>query len=284
MLRPVYTALASALAVLAADTLFRGSVLHLVHPIILTPLHQAVLQPPLELQWSGPEEMRVKLKASGGTMEDLGVQRSPFLLTEESFPREGGYEIAIEDTSFGDWIRAQRVFRVYAAETPPVVIPEPTPEPPTNGLRDLTRALESARATRNRLQERVRFLREENRAIEVERERLAKELEAAYAQQDEEAERFDHLREQGDQLAEQNAILSEAVATLKSRLDSVIPCTVWGYYGGYPVHGSSGARRTVVVSDAGGQVFRNRQNCEIFRASDSTASSTCSCVGRSWGN
>jgi len=285
MLRSFYTAFLCALGVLAADTLFRMSILQSVRPIVLTPLHQAVVQPPVELRWNGLEEMRVILTVSGGQPQDLGLQRSPFLVTEELFPRDGGYEIAVEAPYLGSWIRDQRLFQIYPESTEvPVAAPTPEPSPPLNGLRDLTRALESARAARNRAQDRVRFLREENRVVQAEKERIAKELETAYASQDEEAERFDHLREQGDQLAEQNNILSDAVSTLRLRLESVIPCTVWGYYGGYPVHGSSGARRMVVVSDAGGQIFRQRQPCERFRSTDSTAVSACVCIGSSWAN
>lgn len=282
MIRPLYTALLCALAVFFADVLFRTSVLQFVRPIILTPTHQAVLVPPVELRWSGPDAMRVVLAISGGDRQDLGIHRSPFEIAADNFPRDGGYEVAIEAQRWGRWIRAQQVFQVHS-EMPEETAVEPTPESPPTGLRDLTRALESARATRNRSQDRVRFLREENRALQAEKERLAKELETAYSTQDDDAERFEHLREQGDQLAEENRVLADALAALRLRLANVISCTVWGYYGGYPVHGSSGARRTLVVSDAGGQVFRLQPQCELFRSTDSTSASPCFCVGNSWG-
>ncbi len=282
MIRSLYTAALCALAVFVADVLFRTSVLQYVRPIILTPTYKAVLLPPVELRWSGPQAMRVVLAIAGGDRQDLGIQKSPFEISADNFPRDGGYEISVEAPRWGGWIRAQQVFQLHS-ETPEVPAVEPTPEPAPTGLRDLTRALASARATRNRSQDRVRFLREENRTLQTEKERLAKELETAYATQDDDAERFDHLQEQGDQLAEENRVLADALAALRLRLASVISCTVWGYYGGYPVHGSSGARRTLVVSDAGGQVFRLQPQCEMFRVTDSTAASPCFCIGNSWG-
>jgi len=267
---------------------FRTSVLQHLRPLVLTPSRHAVVQPPVEIRWSGPDEMHVSLSISGGQRQDLGLQRSPFRITADHFPREGGYELSLEAPRFGGWIRARQPFKVFGD---PIAAAIPTPEPTParsgelapNGWRDLTRALGSARALRDRAQERVRFLREENRSVRIENERLSRELEAAYTSQDTDAERFEHMQAQADQLAEENRILADAVSALRLRLGAVIPCTVWGYFGGYPIHGSSGARRQVVVSDAAGQVFRVQPQCEIFRNSDSTAASTCFCVGNSWG-
>jgi len=85
------------------------------------------------------------------------------------------------------------------------------------------------------------------------------------------------------QLAEENRALAEENGALRLRLGSVIPCTVWGYYSYPRPQTIPVTRRTLLVSDARGQIFRVQPDCETLRRADPTAASICFCVGNSWG-
>ncbi len=283
MIRAIGIALLCAAGILAGDLLFRTSLLRSVRPIILAPPSRAVLQPPVQVYWDGPQRMRVFLTAVGDAQRDLGVQESPFVLDASQFPREGGYRIDLVALSFGDWIRATRWFQVHTVEVPK---PQPEPRhepPPENRDRDIERALAVARAARDRAQERSKGLREENAALRTESERLAKQVETLAQTQEEDTAHAEELERRIAQLAEENRALADENAAIRQRLASVVPCTVWGYYSFVGPQTMPLTRRVLMVSDARGRVFRSQLECEAMRRDDVTAASICFCVGNSWG-
>src|SRR5258706_10317828 len=104
MLRSVGIVLLSLAAIVAGDVFFRTSLLSQLHPVILAPIEQAILDPPVSVEWDGPPKMRVSLRLSGDETRDLGLQKSPFTLYADDFPRPGGYEVALRAPSFPGWI------------------------------------------------------------------------------------------------------------------------------------------------------------------------------------
>jgi hypothetical protein len=283
MVRAVVTALLCAAAILAADAVFRTSLLLQLRPLIVSPADQAVLDPPVRLRWEGPRHMRVLLALSGEPPRDLGVHESPLEIASDQFPREGGYQIQVQALRFGSWIRATRWFQVRV--TAPVNAP-PQPEDHkarTWDTQDLLRALDAARSARDKAQSRTKFLNEESATLREQSERLAKQLEALYKSQDDEAERIAELEQRLSQLGEENRALAEENAAIRQRLSSVIPCTVWGYYSFLRLQAVPPIRRVLTVTDTRGQVFRAQGDCELLRRIDVTAASICFCVGSSWG-
>jgi regulator of replication initiation timing len=279
MRRALATALLCAAAVLAADIAFRTSLLHLLRPVIVSPADQAVLSPPVQVRWEGPTKMRVLLSIAGEERRDLGVRESPVDLGADELARDGGYEVELCALQFGDWIHATRRFQVHGAAPPPT--PRAHAEP--QGVRNLFRALHAARRARDKAHARTRFLSEENAALRDESERLSRQLEALYEAQEDEAARVTELEKYAAQLGEENRTLSEENSAIRQRLNSVVPCTVWGYYSLPRSQGMPVTRRFLMVSDGRGQVFRAQAECELMRRTDSTAASICFCVGNSWG-
>src|SRR5512139_1804898 len=218
MMRVVLTALLSVAGIIVGDVIFRTSLLHRVRPIIVSPLDQAVLDPPVRVAWEGPEQMRVLLSMAGEAQRDLGVHESPMEIPSDQFPRDGGYAIEVQAPRYGEWIRAQRWFQVHAA---PESQPESDHKPRAWEAKDLLHALEAARAARDKAIDRTKFLREENAALRDESERLAKQLEALYESQDAEAERAAELERRLAQLSEDNRALAEENAAVRLRLSAV---------------------------------------------------------------
>jgi regulator of replication initiation timing len=281
MIRALVTALLSAAAIIAGDIVFRTSLLQVLRPVILSPASQAVLEPPVQLQWDGPQRMRVLLSIAGEEQRDLGIHESPVDLGRDQFPRDGGYEVELQALRFGDWIRATRRFQVHAAAAAPA--PQEDHPVHSDDTKNLLRALEAARTARDKAHGRTKFLTEENAALRDESERLAQQLEGLYRAEGENAARAAELERHLAQLAEENRALAEENAAIRLRLGSVIPCTVWGYYS-YPRPQTFPVpHRLLLVSDARGQIFRAQGECEIVRRADPTAASICFCVGNSWG-
>ncbi|HUP10210.1 MAG TPA: hypothetical protein VMU47_23865 [Caldimonas sp.] len=281
MIRAIGTALLCAAAILAGDLLFRTSLLRSVRPVILAPPSRAVLEPPVQVYWDGPQRMRVFLTAVGDAERDLGVQESPFVLDASQFPREGGYRIDLAALSFGEWIRATRWFQVHTIEVPKPEQEPPRETPPEN--HETERALAAARAARDKAQERSKSLREENAALRTESERLAKQVETLAQTQEEDAAHAEELERRLAQFAEENRALADENAVIRQRLGSVVPCTVWGYYSFPRPQTVPVTRRILMVSDTRGRVFRGQLECEAVRHDDITAASICFCVGNSWG-
>jgi len=280
MMRAVLTALLAAAGIIAGDVVFRTSLLDQVRPVILSPADQAVVEPPVRVLWDGPQQMRVLLSIAGEAQRDLGVHESPFDLPSDQFPRDGGYGIELQSLRYGRWIRAARWFQVHAAPEHPA---EPDHKVRTWDAKELLHALEAARTARDKALGRTKFLSEENAALRDESERLAKQLEALYKSQDDQTERAAELERRLAQLGEENRTLAEENTAIRQRLNTVVPCTVWGYFGFPHPQTFPPTRRALNVSDGRGQVFRTQPECELLRRGDPTAASICFCVGNSWG-
>lgn len=280
MIRVLGTALLCAVAVVAADAAFRTTLLHQLRPVIVAPSDQAVVSPPVQLRWEGPAQMRVFIGAAGEAPRDLGVHESPMEIGNDEIRREGGYEVVLRALRFGDWIHATRRFQVHGEATPS---PTPPSHAPPAAELDLRRALTAARAARDKALGRTKFLREENTALRDESQRLARQLEASYQTQEDDAQRTADLERRLTELGGENRTLGEENAALRMRLGSVIPCTVWGYFSFPQQQMIPVTRRTLLVSDPQGRVFRLQPECEFIRRLDANAASGCFCVGNSWG-
>jgi len=280
MMRAVLTALLSVAGIIVGDVVFRTSLLHHIRPVILSPSDQAVIHPPVHVVWDGPQQMQVLLSLAGEAQRDLGVHESPLDIPGDQFPRDGGYSIELRSLRYGTWIRATCWFQVHAA---PEHQGEANQKARTWEPKDLLRALEAARTARDKALGRTRFLSEENAALRDESERLAKQLEALYKSQEDETGRIAELERRLSQLGEENRTLADENASIRQRLSTVIPCTVWGYFGFPQPQMIPLTRRVLNVSDGRGQVFRTQAECELLRRADPTAASICFCVGNSWG-
>ena len=279
MIRALGTALLCAAAVLAVDTAFRMSLLSYLRPAVVSPSDQGVLEPPVVVRWEGPARMRVQLAATGEPLRDLGVHESPYELSPEQFQREGGYVLELDLPGSGGWVGATRRFQVHAAKS--TVEESPAPPEPLRESADLARALSVARGARDRAQQRAKLLTEENSALREESARLAKQLETVYASQERSATDVAEAERRLAQLQEDIRALTDENAALRLRLSSVLPCSVWGYFG--YARSATSPRRILVVSDLQGQVFRFQGPCESMRRADTTATSVCFCVGTPWG-
>ena len=285
MLRSFGTVFFSLAAIVAGDMLFRTSLLSYLRPVILAPPEQAILQPPISVEWDGPPTMRASLRVSGGETRDLGVQKSPFTLTADDFPREGGYEIEMHGLSLPDWISASRIFQIRSAEPVETAQEEPDLEKdaePTIQLKDFLRALKASHSSRERAQKRAKFLTEETATLRAENERLSKQLEKTYQTEEQDGERSASLERQINQLGDQLRGLADENTALRLRLGSVIPCSIWGYYS-YPRPNTVPlTRKVLLISDLAGQIFHNQVDCESARRSDTSSGSPCFCVGSIW--
>lgn len=287
MLRALLTLLGCFLAVLAADVVFRASLLSQVRPVLLAPVEQAVLTPPVQVEWHGPERMRLLVGVTGGEQQDLGLRRSPVVLGNEVFPRDGSYQVEIQTPTLGRWIRARRAFQVFVVPTtepPPTTSPaaaEPFDRPV--GVKDLLRALRAARTAREKSHDRARSLAEENTALRDESERLVQQLESLSLTQENDADHIADLERRLAQLSEENRALVQELSALRLRMSSVAACSVWGYYSFVRPSGAPAIRRLLLVSDIRGQIFRSQPDCEITRRTDNTSGSPCFCVGAPWG-
>lgn len=274
-------------SILAADTLFRTSVVQHVRPLLLTPTQGRVYQPPVEVHWEGPKEMRVFLRPTGATPVDLGLRTSPVILPTHMFPRDGSYELELYAPRFGFWIQARRQFEVFAR-------PAASPSPSDNevvpakkekgvGLKELLRAIKASRAARERAQQRMQSLAEENAALREESEKLLSQLETLSSAQDQDSEQIALLERQLLELRQQNRAMADELEVLRLRLGTLPPCTAWGYYSFPRPNTFPATRRVVVVSDGAGRIFRSQAECELGRRTDATAGSPCFCAAGPWG-
>src|SRR5437868_1836413 len=113
MIRAMLTALLCAAAVVTGDAFFRASLLRQLRPVILSPSDQAVVSPPVQVAWEGPQRMQVLLSSAGAAQRELGMRESPVTIGAEQFPRDGGYEIELKAPRFGAWIHTVRWFQVH---------------------------------------------------------------------------------------------------------------------------------------------------------------------------
>ncbi len=288
VLRILVTAVLCGATVLIADTFFRTSIVQHIRPLVLTPVPGRVYQPPVEVQWEGPKQMRVWLRPSGGDPVDLGLRASPTVLPAHLFPRDGSYELELVAPRLGSWINTRRQFEVFARPAAPAAASAAN----TNlskkrekgvGLKEILRAIKASRAARERANQRAQSLAEENAALREESEKLLAQLESLSSAQDEDSEHIASLEQQLSQLRQQNRVLSDELDVLRLRLGTLPPCTIWGYYSFPRPNTFPATRRVVVVSDHAGRIFRSQPECELGRRVDQTAGSPCFCAAGPWG-
>lgn len=281
MIRGIITVVLCAVAVIAGDVAFRRSLLDELRPVIVSPVSRAVLEPPVQVRWEGPQRMRVLLSLGGEERRDLGVHESPVEIASDQFPRDGGYEVELRGLRFGGWIRASRQFQIHSTAPSRTAQQDHANRP--DETKNLLHALEAARTARDRAHGRTKFLTEENAALREESERLAEQLQSLYKIQEDDATHIADLERRLGQLGDENRALAEENTAIRSRLSGVVPCTVWGYFAYPQPQTIPVTRRLLMVSDTRGQVFRVQAECEIIRRADVTAASICFCVGNSWG-
>ncbi|MCX8072204.1 MAG: hypothetical protein N3C12_07120 [Candidatus Binatia bacterium] len=284
--RILLTAVLCGAAVLVADTLFRRSIVAHVRPLVLTPVQGRVYQPPVEVHWEGPAKMRVLLRPAASDPIDLGLRTSPTTLPTHVFPRDGSYTVELYSPRFPSWIYAQRQFEVFpraAPSTQPTEASGATKKERTIGLKEILRAIKASRAARERANERLRSLAEENAVLREESEKLLAQLESLSSSQDEDSDHIAQLERELDQLRQQNRAMSDELQVLRLRLGTLPPCTVWGYYSFPRPNTYPATRRVVVVSDSAGRIFRSLPECELGRRVDPTAGSPCFCTAGPWG-
>lgn len=287
IVRLLLTAIFCGIVVIAADTLFRTSILAPVRPLVLTPTSGRVYQPPVEVQWEGPEQMRLVLRPTGGDPVDLGIQKSPASLPAHVFPRDGSYELELYGVRFPSWVQTRRQFEVFARTSTAAAPREANAGAPKRekgvGLKEILRAIKASRTARDRAHERVRSLSEENAALREESEKLLAQLEALSNAQDEDSTHIHSLEQQLAELRQQNRALFDELQVLRLRLSTLPPCSVWGYYSFPRPNTFPATRRVVVVSDSAGRIFHSQAECELGRRADPTAGSLCFCAAGPWG-
>lgn len=282
MLRSLFTAVLIAFAVFAADVVFRTSVLARLRPLILTPAPNAVVDAAPELRWDGPQPMQVEVGRVGEELQKLGPQQSPYALPPAILVREGGYRVVLTDPTFGSWVSAIRSFQYHPHETPPE--PKDTAATPEQDSQYLMLAFDAARQARDKARARSKDLRREMATLRSDNERLQSRIQELYDVQDVDSSHSSDLENKLLDLAAELRNRNAENAMLRSRLDSVIACTAWGYYSYPRPQTIPVTRRIVMVSNTRGEIFRDQVACETYRRDDASAASACFCVGNTWGD
>jgi len=288
MLRLVRLAAIVFLAVVAADLLFRASLLRLVRPVIVSPADGEVVAAPVRVRWEGPRQMRVTLRHAGRDKWDLGVRESPFLIPAEDLRGRGLYSIEVRSPTFGDWVSAQRSFSTDGSVEAPEgkgerQAGEPRSDDVGSKLAALEESLQEMRDAQEDSHDENTNLYEENAAIREENAILTEELQQVSESEQRALGQLAALQQEYARLVEEHRLMLLELSQLRSRLDTIVPCSVWGYFSYPRPRTIPPTRRVVVVSDAQGEVFRTQNICERVRRRDSTSASVCFCVGSSFG-
>ena len=272
-------ALVSAAAVVGADLFMHSSLLRLLRPQVIAPADGAIVSGPVTVRWEGPQPMMAVLSGNGQRIE-LGRRENPFEIDPSRFPRPGQYSLELTDPRFGRLISADRRFMVRRASnarvaaaaaqagTEPAPAERPAPSADTSALV----------AERDRM-------RVDLAALQTEVDTLKQQLAGSFLDRDD-AQADADARMAGVQ-AEQDALAREHLQTLeenqllRQRLQSVPPCTVWGYMA-VPRPQTVPPTRYVLVSNRRGDVFRTEGQCVVTRRADPTGVSGCVCVGAVW--
>jgi hypothetical protein len=270
-------ALVSAAAVLTTDVAMRSSLLFMLRPRILSPADGAIVTGSVSVSWEGPQPMQATLTGNG-QRSDLGLRESPFEIDASHFPRPGQYGIELRPSRLGSFIVAERHFMVRrgherTAEEPPNEAPaaEPPPAPPPGG--DATAA--QLQAERDQLSAQVEALQAQLSKLREENADLNQSLDE---QQSESDSRLAAAEQEREALAREHLLALQENQFLRSRMDSIPPCTVWGYVA-YPRPQTNPPSRLVLVSDRTGAIFRSEADCAIARRMDPGGISPCVCVG-----
>jgi hypothetical protein len=282
MLRLLRLAAVVMISVVAADLLFRASLLRLVRPVIVDPADGAVVAAPVQVRWEGPRRMRATLRYAGRESWDLGVHESPFEIPRESLRERGLYSVELRAMALGDWIGATRSF---STDGEPALAPAPPQRDDVSAkLAALEESLQEMRDSQEDSHDENTNLYEENASIREENAILTEELQQTAESEQRAAGQLAGLEREYARLADENRLLMDEVLQLRSRLGNIVPCSVWGYFAVPRLQTLPPTRRTVVVSDGDGEVFRSQSACEQFRRPDQSSVSICFCVGSSFGD
>jgi hypothetical protein len=231
------------------------------------------------VQWDGPPQLALWLLANGSPPQELGVQRSPFEIDAADLSAPGAYRLQARAPILGALILAERRFAVAA----PRSVAAPPDQRCEEHVRQLSTSLDQLRTTHERTQSENTALYEENSTLRQENATLLQEADKLTRDHENETARAAAHRERQAQLAQENQALSEQLSNLQWRLNAAMTCTVWGYYAFPHPQTIPPTRRTVVVADMRGEVFRTELGCATIQQQDPTSASRCFCVGAPWG-
>ncbi|MGH7785226.1 MAG: hypothetical protein ACRERC_00070 [Candidatus Binatia bacterium] len=263
----------------ATDLAMRSGLLHSLRPQVLSPADGAIVNAPVSVSWNGPQPLQATLTGNGQRV-DLGLRESPFEIDSARFPRPGQYGIELRSPRFGV-IGADRRFMVRRARperstdsaVPDAAAP-PAGAPPANdgSLARLQAALESARQELALARQQLQELREDNDDVGDALDELQADTDARLAAAD----------TQREELTREHLLALQENQLLRLRLESIPPCTAWGYLM-LPRPQTAPPSRFVVVSNRAGAVFRSELDCARARRADPSGVSACVCVGSVWG-
>jgi hypothetical protein len=277
-------AVVSAGAVVATDLAMHSSLLRLLRPRVVSPADGAIVTGPVSVSWEGPQPMQATLTGSGQRI-DLGLRESPFEIDPSRFPRPGQYGIELRVPRFGAFIGADRRFmvrrareRVADAEAPAIDEPAApaSARPPAPGNSETNQQMQ---AERDQLRTKVEDLEDQIVKLREDNADLGQALDELQADTD---ARLAAADQQRDELAREHLLALQENQFLRLRMDSIPPCTVWGYLT-YPRPQTNPPSRLVLVSDRNGTVFRSEADCSRVRRTDRGGASACVCVGAVWG-
>lgn len=273
----VGVALVSAAAVVGADLFMHASLLRVLRPQVTAPADGAIVSGPVTVSWEGPEPMHAVLNGAGQRI-DLGQRESPFEIDPSRFPRPGQYSLELTDPRLGRLISADRRFMVRRATTPRAAAGGP--EPPAPGERPTPAGPDLAElmAERDRMRVDLAALQTEVDTLKQQVAGSAEDRDAALADAD---ARLAGIQAEQDALAREHLQALEENQLLRMRLQSVPPCTTWGYMA-VPRPQTVPPSRFVLVSNRRGDVFRTEGQCLATRRADPTGVSGCVCVGTVW--
>jgi hypothetical protein len=274
-------ALICATAVVATDVVLHSSLLRLLQPRILSPADGAIVTGTLNVSWEGPQRMEATLTGTGQRI-DLGLRESPFEIDAARFPRPGQYGIELRAPRLGGLIGAERRFMVRRAREHPATAqpaigdepesgPPPTPQHTDDGTAQLRAERDQLRGEVETLQGQLTRLREDSADLGQALDELQADTDARLAASE----------QQREELGREHLLALQENQFLRMRLQSIPPCTVWGYLS-YPRPQTNPPSRVVLVSDRSGAVFRSEVDCVRARRTDPSGASSCVCVGSVW--
>jgi hypothetical protein len=276
----VGVALVSAAAVDAADLFMHSSLLRVLRPQVVAPADGAIVSGPVTVSWEGPQPMHAVLNGNGQRI-DLGRRESPFEIDPSRFPRPGQYALELSDPRFGGLISADRRFMVRRATNARAApATAGAAESPPAGERPPTANADIAALMAERDRMRVDLAALQNEVDTLKQQLAGNNLDLDATQADADA-RLASAQAEQDALAREHLQALDENQMLRQRLQSVPPCTAWGYMA-VPRPQTVPPTRFVIVSNRRGDVFRTEGQCIVTRRADPTGVSACVCVGVVW--
>jgi hypothetical protein len=274
--RILLIAVVVACATLSVEIAFRSTLLRVLFPVVLSPPDGAIVTPPVTVRWKGPPRLSVVL-ITNGLRQDLGRRDSPFEIAADRFLRPGQYAVEVRSPLLGGWAAIQRRFLVQLPEA----AAEPTPcADDTAEIETLRRTAARLESERDERSERIEALRQTTEQLQTENAALSARVNELQQVQDQLDAAQEAADAQSEEAARERQELFDENRFLRAQLDSIPPCTAWGYLTYPRPQTFPTTRRLVVVSDSQGIIFRSQLQCEIARRVDRGAASPCVCVGQ----